>query len=75
MRGRRATARGRWHAGALPAQVRDLVVAVKHYERKTIDAARDDAARRARRTRWRTIPLVPSRELASDSCVDELGAS
>jgi len=51
-------------AGALPAQVRDLVVGVKRYERNTIDAAQTmtpDALTGA----LASNPLVPSRDLAA----------
>jgi 6-phospho-beta-glucosidase len=51
-------------AGALPPQVRDLVVAVKAYERKTIDASQtmslDELV-----DALASNPLVPSRDLAA----------
>jgi 6-phospho-beta-glucosidase len=60
-------------AGSLPAQVRDLVVHVKAYERKTIaavEANRKDALVDA----LAHNPLVPSRELAA-TLIDELALS
>jgi 6-phospho-beta-glucosidase len=57
-------------AGALPAQVRDLVLRVRRYERHTIAAAHD-GSRRARVEALALNPLVPSRELAVQ-LVDEL---
>jgi 6-phospho-beta-glucosidase len=57
-------------AGALPAQVRDLVVQVKHYERLTIDAA-VTMAPDALVDALAANPLVPSRDLA-ETLVGEL---
>lgn len=49
------------HVGSLPVQVRDLVVRIKDYERRTVQAAlgRDDAAEALARN-----PLVANLELA-----------
>jgi 6-phospho-beta-glucosidase len=55
--------------GALPAQVRDLVLRVRRYERMTIDAAFGD--REARVDALALNPLVPSRDVA-EQLVDEL---
>jgi 6-phospho-beta-glucosidase len=51
-------------AGALPAQVRDLVVTVKRYERRTIEAAETMQAG-ALVDALASNPLVPSRDLAT----------
>jgi len=52
------------HAGSLPPQVRDLVVTVKTYERKTIDASQT-MEREALVDALSSNPLVPSRDLAA----------
>jgi 6-phospho-beta-glucosidase len=52
------------HVGALPPQVRDLVLRVKRFERATIDAVH--ASTRERLTNALALnPLVPSREVAA----------
>jgi 6-phospho-beta-glucosidase len=56
--------------GSLPPQVRELVLRVRRYERRTIEAAHD--GRRERRVEALALnPLVPSREVAA-RLVDEL---
>jgi len=52
------------HAGALPPQVRDLVLTVKSYERNTIDAA-ETMDREGLVHALASNPLVPSRDLAA----------
>lgn len=56
--------------GHLPPQVRELIVRVRRYERRTIDAALD-GGREARVDALALNPLVPSRALAA-ALVDEL---
>lgn len=58
------------HVGALPPQVRDLVVDVKGYERHTIAAA-ETMTQDALVDALASHPLVPSRDLAA-SLVNEL---
>ena len=56
--------------GPLPPQVRDLVLRVRQYERRTIEAAHD-GRRDVRAEALAVNPLVPSRDLAA-RLVDEL---
>ena len=56
--------------GPLPPQVRDLVLRVRQYERRTIEAAHD-GRRDVQAEALAVNPLVPSRDLAAQ-LVDEL---
>jgi 6-phospho-beta-glucosidase len=53
------------HVGALPTQVRDLVVGVKAFERATIAAVRAGASRAALADALALNPLVPTRDAAA----------
>jgi 6-phospho-beta-glucosidase len=57
------------HAGAVPPQVRDLLVRVKRYERLTVDAALR-GGRDRRLDALAANPLVPSRETAERLLTD-----